>query len=380
MLGGTETFGPVDRHSREMRCTALGLCATLLLAACGTRLDNVESGAGTSGRGDLRPIVPAIAYVMVGADPIVRGDRPAYLRLPGATPTQIGTGQMLTAAGDDVLLLQRFDGHIQAFRGGPKPVALHDRMAQGSRPNGLVVGDVVYELEYPGVVATNASGVTRNVPIPSARPTDSVTFCEIRKMMVDPRGSGARALATASGHVYAFVSTYVNGAIVDLTDGRRLDLPESGPAIAMTGGTDGKLYALTIDERCSTNPPVVRRIDPVTMREEAVIDTQRRLGFDNIELVGGRGGATYVHAVRATSAELLRVDAASVAEIPLPADSGLLAAVAPGGSVYLFGGRARNIVSRFDPVTGAIATVDEARGPDGSFVQALLFPSEARRP
>src|SRR5712691_770019 len=100
----------------------------------------------------------------------------------------------------------------------------------------------------------------------------------------------------------------------------------------------GKLYALTIDQRCNTNTPMVRRIDPTTMREEAVVDTHRRLGFDNIELVAGKGGPTFVHAVTDSAAELLRIDPSGVTAIPLPPDSGLLAAAAPDGSIYLFGG------------------------------------------
>jgi len=360
-----------------MKRGALALCA-ILVVSCGARLESNESGAGTSGRA-MDPVLPAIAYVMVGPGSTTTEDRPAYLRLPGAAPAQLGAGMLLAAAGDRVLLL-RFDGHIQAFRAGAQPVLLHDRFAQGERPNGVVVGDVLYELRSSGIVATDASGAMRNIALPAARPTDDVNFCEIRKGLFDPRASAGRAIAAANGHLYAFVSTYVNGAIVDLTDGRRLDLPESGPALAMTSGSDGKLYALTVDQRCNTNTPVVRRIDPATMREEAAIDTHRPLGFDGIDLVGGRGGATYVHAVTATSAELLRVDATAVTTISLPRDSGLLAAAAPDRAIYLFGGRARNIVTRFDPATSAVATIDEARGPDGSFIQAVLFLDETRRP
>jgi hypothetical protein len=326
----------------------------------------------------MDPVLPAIAYVMVGPGSTTTDDRPAYVRLPGAAPAQLGVGMLLAAAGDRILLL-RFDGHIQAFRAGAQPVLLHDRFAQGERPNGVVVGDVLYELRSSGIVATDASGTMRNIALPAARPTDDVKFCEIRKGLFDPRASAGRAIAAANGHLYAFVSTYVNGAIVDLTDGRRLDLLESGPALAMTSGSDGKLYALTVDQRCNTNTPVVRRIDPATMREEAAIDTQRPLGFDGIALVGGRG-ATYVHAVTATSAELLRVDPTAVTTISLPPDSGLLAAAAPDGAIYVFGGRARNIVTRFDPATSAVATIDEARGPDGSFIQALLFLDNPHRP
>jgi hypothetical protein len=364
-----------------MKRGALGLCAALLLASCGTRLDDRQSGAGTSGRDPVRSAEPTIAYVMVGAEPLVSNDRPAFLRLPGAAPAQLGMGYIISTAGEDTILMLRFDGHIQAFRAGAAPVLLHDRAAQGDRPNGVVVGDVLYELHYPGIVATDASGATRNVPVAAARPSSDVKFCEIRKGgMFDPAASMTRALATAGGHLYAFVATYTNGAIVDVNDGRRVDLLESGPAIAMTTGSDGKLYALTIDQRCNTNTPVVRRIDPTTMREEAVVDTHRRLGFDNIELVAGKVGPTFVHAVTGSAAELLRIDSSGVTAIPLPPDSGLLAAAAPDGSVYLFGGRARNIVSRYDPKTGAVSTVDDAHGPDGSYVQAVLFLGEPRRP
>jgi hypothetical protein len=359
-----------------MKQQALALCAAVLLTSCGTRLADEESAAGTSGRAEGRPALPTIAYVMVGPDPVKSGDRPAYLRFPGAVPASLGTGYYLRAAGDDVLLMLRFNGHIQAYRARANPVLLYDRMAEGEVPGGLELGGVMYELQHGGLVATDPSGVSRPIALPAAQPTDSVAFCEIRKMLINPRASSGNAIAVANGHLFAFVSTFVNGAIVDLTDGRRLDLPESGAAISMTTGADGKLYALTVDGRCNANRPVVRRIDPATMREEAAIDTQRPLGFDRIELVGGHG-ATYVHAVTDKTAELLRVDANAVHAIPLPADSGLLAAAAPNGAIYVFGGRARNVVSRFDPVTRATSEVDDLRAPDGSFVQALLFPSEA---
>ncbi|TMC68561.1 MAG: hypothetical protein E6J13_14150 [Chloroflexi bacterium] len=362
-----------------MRARAAGLCAALLLTSCGALLADERSAAGTSGRADLRPLLPTIAYVMVGADPLVTGDRPVYLRSPGATPAEVGTGYYLAAAGDDLLLMLRFNGHIQAFRAGTRPARLYDRMAQGEVPGGLELNGVIYELQFGALIATDSSGDSRTIVLPAAQPTDNVAFCETEKILIDPRASSGQAIAVANGHLYAFVSTFVNGALVDLTDGRRLDLPESGTAISMTTGADGKIYALTIDGRCNSNRAVVRRIDPITLRQEAIIDTQRPLGFDRIQLVGGREG-TYVHAVTATSAELLRVDANAVTPIALPADSGLLAAGAPDGSLYLYGGRARNVVSRFDPTTRTVREVDEVRGPDGSFVGALFFLDGASRP
>src|SRR2546429_4609220 len=115
-------------------------------------------------------------------------------------------------------------------------------------------------------------------------------------MVIDAKASSVPARAQSGGHLFGFVSTCVNGAILDVADGRRLELPQSGPAIAMTAATDGKLYALTIDERCNTTTFQLRRIDPATLREEAVIDTGLRPSGNvlRVELVAAATGATYL--------------------------------------------------------------------------------------
>ena len=100
---------------------------------------------------------------MVGPDPLVTGDRPVYLRLPGATPAEIGTGYYLAAAGDDLLLMLRFNGHIQAFRAGTRPARLYDRMAQGEVPGGLELNGVIYELQFGALIATDSSGDSRTI-------------------------------------------------------------------------------------------------------------------------------------------------------------------------------------------------------------------------
>ena len=357
---------------------ALVIGIALLLVSCGTRLEDEQGGAGT-GREAVRPSEPTIAYIQVGADSIVREDRPAYLRFPGQPPVQIGDGQQFATAGPETLLFERFDGHVQAYRIGKAATLLYERTNQGGPPRGFAFGDEIYEIQQGRLVATDAHGATREVSVPPAI-SGAPSGCGYEKILFDAKATTVWALTSVSSHLLAFAATPANGAIFDLTDGRRLDLLGSGPAIAMAAGTDGKLYAITAEQKCGSHQLIVRRIDPVTMREEAAIDTHRPLGFDGIDLVGGRGGATYVHAVTATSAELLRVDATAVTTMPLPADSGLLAAAAPDGAIYLFGGRARNVVTRFDPATNAVAQVDEARGPDGSFIQAVLFLDEARRP
>ena len=352
----------------------LALGAVVVLAACGTNLEEVESGAGTSGREPVRPYEPTIAYVQVGADPIVREDRPAYLRFPGQPPVRIGDGQQFAAAGPETVLFERFDGHVQAYRVGQAPTLLYERTNQGGPPRGVAFGDEIYEIQQGLLVATNAHGATREVTVPPAIP-GAPTGCGYEKILSNPKGSVVWALATVSSHLFVFSASPANGAIFDLTDGRRLDLPGSGSALAMVAGTDGKLYAVTADQQCGSHQLLVRRIDPITLRQETSLETARTIPFVRVGLVSSSTGATYAHLVTDYGAELLRIDPQSVTPIALPPDSGLLSSAAPDGSIWLFGGRARNALSRLDPATGHVEHVAGADAPDGAFVGAVLFPS-----
>ena len=151
-----------------------------------------------------------------------------------------------------------------------------------------------------------------------------------------------------------------------------MDLTDAGRALAMVAGSDGKLYVLTIDNRCATNHLVVRRFDIASLRQEAAIDTGRTLPVSSAGLVTA-GEATYVHLVTETQAELLRVSLSTVASIAVPRDSGFVATTAPDGTVYLYGGRARNIISRFDPRSGTTTALDGLSGPRQSFIAAVFF-------
>ena len=358
------------------------LTAAMVVAACGTRLDAEESAAGASGLAAVRPAEPTIAYLQIGSDPIVRDDRPAYLRFRGLAPVLIGAGQQFAAAGPATLLLERSNGHVQAYGVTSSATLLYERMNQGGPPRGVAFGDEVYEIQPGRVVATNARGATREVDVPSAvpGPLPPQALCGYEKIIMYLNVSTTWALAAIGSHLFAFAATPANGAIFDLTDGRRLDLPGSGNALAMAGGADGKLYAVTAEQRCGSHRLIVHRIDPTTMREESSILTSRTFPFVRIDLVSSAAGATYVHLVTDAAAELLRIEAGSVKPIALPPDSGLFSSAAPDGSIWLFGGRARNALSRFDPATGKVERVAGADAPDGAFVGAVIFPTAGGGP
>jgi hypothetical protein len=352
----------------------LVIAAALLLVSCGTRLEDQQGAGAGSGPESVRPSEPTIAYIQVGADQIVREDRPAYLRFPGQQPVQIGKGQQFATAGPDTLLFELFDGRVQAYRVGQAPTLLYERTNQGGPPRGIAFGAEIYEIQQGHLVATDGQGATREVIVPQAVP-GAPAVCGYEKILLDPKASVVWGLMAIGSHLFVFSATPANGAIFDLTDGRRLDLPGSGNALAMAAGTDGKLYAITADQRCGSHQLVVRRIDPITMRQEASIDTARTFPFVRVDLVSSTAGTTYAHLVTDNGAELLRIETRSVSPIALPQDSGLLSSAAPDGSIWFFGGRARNVVSRFDPSTGRVEHVIGADAPEGAFVGAVIFPS-----
>ena len=331
-----------------------------------------NSGAAGSLTSARAIIVPTMSYVV---SPDTRtDDAPIYLRRPGTNEDiHIADGMVVRGVSPDVLLVVRGDGHALAYRVRERASLFSDRALRSGQTEAFVVGNALYEYSYDELVAIDARGEARSLSLPSAIET-TVGPCEpLKGPRIDPRASGLRAIASADGHLFAYVSTLGNGAIVDLDNGRRLDLIDAGTALGMVTGTDGKLYALTIDGRCAANHLMVRRIDPTTMRQETAIDIGHGLPVTRIALIAATPGGTYVHEVTDTGAQLLRVESTVVTAIPLPADSGLFEAAAPDGTLYLFGGRARNVVTRFDPGTGTTETLDATKAPDGSFVAALFF-------
>jgi hypothetical protein len=360
-----------------MRALLLG--ALVVLGACGDRAAQTGAPAGgvsgpqIAARAASPALVPSIAYVVSPGTTVT--DVPVLIRRSGATAAvRIADGMVVKGVSPDVLLVQRKDGHRLAFRLSDGARQFSDRTPRGGHVAGaLTIGDSLYEFTYDELVLVDDRGQHRSLPIPAAVATTTGP-CRLQKGMFDLKASGLYAMASVGGHPYLYVATMGNGAVIDIDGGRRLDLIDAGYALSMTEGSDGKLYALTFDGRsCESNHLMVRRIDVTTLQVDSVIDLGRGLPVDRVGFVAASRGSTYVHEVTATGAQLLRLDGSAVTSITLPADSGLFEAAAPDGTIYLFGGRARNVVSRFDPGTGAVTTVDGARAPDGSFVTAVWF-------
>ncbi len=364
-----------DRHRTGMNRCLLGVVVLLVACTGGGSQTSLASPDALSASPTPPPttqplIVPTIAYVM-GPD-LMSTDYPVFVKRPGEPSKQVASGVQLASVSNVLLTTKYPPGTVTATTVPEGRTYFEDTEVQGDSPQkAALAGDVLYLANHRRIIAVDPSGSVRTVPLPSALPVTTPRCPPRRGLGYDPSRSLLWAITAAHGHVFVYVASPTNGAVVDLQDGRRLDLVDAGHALAMVAGSDGKLYVATVDA-CASSTVIVRRIDPLTMREEAATDTRRAQTGSRMGLVASAAGI-YLHVVGA-SAELLRIEGPGVSAIALAPDSGEFSAAAPDGTIYLFGGRARNAVTRIDPTTGTLVAVDAARGPAGPLIGALFFP------
>jgi hypothetical protein len=321
------------------------------------------------------PAVNAGAAYVVSTGVTPQGvDNPAFARLPNASAdVALGRTVPFAGIGSDALMLMTAEGTIRVTRATRPGTPVYSRERSGNPPVALATADALYVVEGGAMIVVDGVGTTRTVTLPVASPGGPTVTCTSRGAR-HSTDSALRSLTAVNAQAYAFVSTWFNGLLVDLATGRTLELKGSGPAISMTAGPNGHLYALTQDPGCDTSNWLVREIDVVAMREVRVIDTGVPGGpYVHLGLVASRAGV-FFHVVGDTAAYLSLIDALGrQPAVTVPEPAGIRAAGAPDGSIYIFGGRAREIVRRFDPVTRSFAEVASLRGPPGSFVNAVFF-------
>lgn len=347
-----------------MRCF-LGLA--IIIGACG-------GGAAERPTAVPAAVKAGAAYVVSSGVTPPGADNPAFARLPDASPdVSLGRTLPLAGIGSDALLLLSADGTVRVTRATRPSAPVYTRERVGNLPVALATADALYVVEGAAITVVDGGGAIRTVALPVASPGGATATCTPQRGRLSAESS-VRSLTAVDSRAYAFVSTWLNGLLVDLANGRTLELPGSGPALSMAAGHDGHLYALTQHPGCDTSNWLVREIDVVAMREVRVIDTGVPGGpYVNLGLVASRAGV-FFHVVGEAVAYLGRVDGVTrdpVVTVPEPA--GIRAAGAPDGSIYVFGGRAREVVRRFDPATRSFADVATLRGPPGSFVNAVFF-------
>ena len=191
--------------------------------------------------------------------------------------------------------------------------------------------------------------------------------------------SAVAAFLVSDAATFVVVSGVANSAIVDLDGGGRLELTGVAPVLDLVRDGD-RAFLLGIDTTALDRPFVLAEVDLATLDLVALrrfsVDRPAR-SLNGARLLATQRGDVYAYfAVPLVDAgvpmrsELVGFDATlAPSRVPLPNDLGLDAVVGADGAVYVFGGVGANVVSRVDPLTGALSRY--AVAPNGAYVRAL---------
>ena len=260
--------------------------------------------------------------------------------------------------------------------------AMGDRRRYGpSSPlpvGGISNSGVVYIGSEHRIAVVDADGnVLRSFEAPRATPGVPVV----------PRGYKGALLRDASavmGFVFDAIGSFVivdgiaNSALVDLDTGRRAEL--AGMVALDAASRDGHAVVLGRDTSTTDLRYSVAEIDLATLDVvgNASFTTGSLGPVHHARALLTPRGDVYAYLAQSPTAATLPMSSLLVAfdttlaprRIALPNDLGLDATVGGDGALYLFGGPARNVVARVDPLTADIARY--ALAPDGAYVRALV--------
>jgi len=174
---------------------------------------------------------------------------------------------------------------------------------------------------------------------------------------------------------FALMSGPASSVVVDLAQGRRLDLDALAPILDVATVLR-HAYVLGVDARDPRHALRLLDVDLATLtfaRSATLPISERTAALDGHRIVPTAGGLYVYAAVRAGTRErslLFSIDQDFAASpLALPDDLGLDAAGGVDDALYLFGGAARNVITRVEPATGALAHYVVA--PDATLVRAL---------
>jgi hypothetical protein len=178
---------------------------------------------------------------------------------------------------------------------------------------------------------------------------------------------------------FVIVQSPANSAVVDLDRTERADL--LGLMVLDVTTTAGRAYLLGRDTTVIDGGYNLVELDLATLatvRTARFAVTQPAGALDHMRVLVTPRRDVYAYvAVQVNDgkvpirSELVAFDSAfAPSRIALPNDLGLDATVGADGALYLFGGPARNVVTRVDPLTRDLTRY--AVAPDGTFVRTLV--------
>jgi len=246
-------------------------------------------------------------------------------------------------------------------------------------------GTVAFAPLGKGVVTLAPSGAVRNYVLPPVQTGDGSAFKG--PAVGGPLGAAGAILFAPNGDLLAGEYNGVNSELVDLTIGRRLDLPGYSYVEGMAAGPDGSIFVLAWDERHSSNPYVFLVVDGASWTVRGVVTTpiKPHEGFAPVGplSIETNNSAIFLYAAYGSYAPgilphklLLKLEygTSAMSEIQLPDGLGLQMQAGSDGHLRFFGGPAHERVTSYDPSMGLFgqATAPAQLAPAGADIGAVF--------
>jgi hypothetical protein len=327
------------------------------------------------------------------------GDGVVYARLGAAseaTSTSIlgpGIGaQLLRGGAEPLVMVERYDGTCHVFAYQADSGQWQEMQAFSEEPDALCASgdalDYVAIEDSRQVVSQNPSDASTAQTYVAPR-MDGYSD-DIGPISLPVNYDSTKAIVTSlvplSGKVLAFSTNVQACQLTDFPSGYTTTLDGARTVIASCAGRDGYIYALGTGPKRGDSLRLLR-IDPTSLQTTRVWDTQwasnanGRPRLNRAQLLPTEDGVA-LWLVESTqtpetvapmhlwmlSGDTLQDDSSS-----LPPRVGIDAACGSGGTLLLYGGYAKEGVSRFTLSTGNVSSVPELGAPDGSW---LLIAAE----
>ena len=231
------------------------------------------------------------------------------------------------------------------------------------------------------VFAAKSTGKVHNTTtVPSMEGYQDLSI-DTGPLRYDPSHAAITALAPAGDHVLAFSTNLQATQMTDYPSAQTGTLEGAGLIRASCPASDGRVYAAASGFEKGETLKVIA-IDPQTLKPVSIADTgwvpspvHEFPLLSHLQLLPTQNGvalwATENKIEEGTVAptHLWLIQGDQVTETKsLPERIGIKAACGEDGSLLIYGGYARNVVSRFDPQTGGLTTAKNLSAPDGTWI------------
>lgn len=295
-----------------------------------------------------------------------------------------------TAPGRSVTAhLQFYSSHMamEAMKTSSAVTAATEAVSSPDAPlTSLDIGSFTYVQAGQSVIAMSAGRVVRSYPLPVLHLDHSAgNLPKGYKGLFLGTGVGevTALVPAASGHVLAFTATGFAAAVTDLTTGHTVLLKGYGSLGSAVRTSNGQLLVLAWRANEKSFPMRVLRLNGSSYRVVSALNTALRpVNYLQDQMIIGAGPDAVVSVARGTqqagvtrvTMNLFSVSGGHLAAGPrLPVNIGLTTALAGKGSLYVFGGPAKNKVSILNLAAGSLQRdVTTMRTKAGSYVVGII--------